>query len=339
MNTLTLTLSVLREASERTPMTRYLIQRVLLLLPTIIGVTLIVFILVRIVPGGIVSALLGQDATPEKAKELTHALGLDKPIPVQYALWIRDLLHGNLGTSYFGQTSVTNDLKQRIGWTFELGSLALIFSLIVALPVGIISAIRQDTFLDYVARSFAIAALAIPSFWLATLLIVYGSIGVHIGGIYLHFTPPLGNRINANLSANLRLVLPPALILGIGLSGSVMRLMRTQMLEVMRQDYIRTARAKGLATSGVIIRHALRNALIPVVTIIGLQVPVLVGGSVILESIFSLPGMGYYLIAAINQRDLPVIQSVVLISATVVILSNLLVDLTYSFLDPRIRNA
>ena len=171
------------------------------------------------------------------------------------------------------------------------------------------------------------------------MLIVEGSIGLQIGDLSLHFTPPLGREIDSSLGSNLTLVLPPALILGIGLSGSVMRLTRTQMLEVMRQDYIRTAQAKGLAIWMVIARHALRNALIPVVTIIGLQVPVLVGGSVVLEQIFSLPGMGYYLVQAVSQRDITAIQGVVLVSASLIILSNLAVDFTYTVLDPRIRAA
>lgn len=320
-------------------MTRYLAQRSLLLLPTIIGVTMIVFILVRIIPGGAESALLGQDATPEKAEQVRHALGLDKPIYEQYARWMGNLLRGNLGNSIFNQSPVTHDIKQRAVWTFELGAFALIFSLVIALPVGLLAALKQDTILDYIARGVAVAFLAVPTFWLATLLIVYGSIGIGFGGAKFHFTPPLGAEIDKSLAQNLRLVIPPAIILGIGLSGSVMRLTRTQMLEVMRQDYIRTAWAKGLPGKSVLLRHALRNAFIPVVTIIGLQVPVLVGGSVILEQIFSLPGMGQYLIQAITQRDFTVIQGVVFISATVVIVANLLVDLTYSLLDPRIRSA
>ena len=318
-------------------MTRYLAQRTLLLLPTIIGVTMIVFLLVRIIPGGAESALLGQDATPEKAAEIRHALGLDKPLYEQYGRWMGNLLRGDLGKSIFNQTAVTHDIKTRALWTFEL-SFALTISLLIALPVGLLAALKQDTILDYIARGVAVFFLAVPTFWLATLLIVYGSIGIGFGGLKFHFTPPLGAEIDKSLGQNLRLVLPPAIILGIGLSGSVMRLTRTQMLEVMRQDYIRTARAKGLHGNAVLLRHALRNAFIPVVTIIGLQVPVLVGGSVILEQIFSLPGMGQYLIAAITQRDFTVIQGVVFISATVVIVANLLVDLTYSLLDPRIRS-
>lgn len=320
-------------------MSRYFIQRFLLVWPTIIGVTIIIFVIVRAIPGGVTSALLGQDATPQQVKALTHALGLDKPLWQQYLLWIRDLLHGDLGKSLLQNTAITHDVSQRIGWTFELGSFALIFSMIISLPVGILSAIKQDSIWDFIARSTAITALALPSFWIATLFIIYGSIGFHAGGIYFHFTPPLGDQIGSGLATNLKLIIPPAIILGFGLSGSVMRLTRTQMLEVMRQDYIRTARAKGLGTNGVVIRHALKNALIPVITIIGLQIPVLVGGSVIMEQIFSLPGVGLYLLTGISQRDYTIIQALVLISATVVILTNLLVDFSYSLFDPRIRGA
>jgi len=320
-------------------MTRYLIQRLLLVLPTIAGVTLIVFTLVRIIPGGAESAILGQNATPDQVQKLHRALGLDKPLLVQYARWAGGLVHGDMGKSVINNTSVTHDITTRIGWTFELGSFALIFSLVIALPVGILAATRQDSPIDYLARSLSIAFLAIPSFWLGTMLIVYGSIGLHAGGLFLHFTPPLGDRIGRSLADNLALLIPPALILSLTLSGSVMRLVRTQMLEVMRQDYIRTARAKGLHTGAVLSRHALRNAFIPVITIIGLQIPVLVGGSVILETIFSLPGIGAYLVSAISQRDFTVIQGAVVIAAAVVILSNLAVDMTYSLLDPRIRTA
>src|SRR5579883_936318 len=324
-------------------MTGYIIRRVLLLIPTMLGVTFLVFLLVRLVPGGAASALAGQDATPEKIKQINHALGLDQPILWQYAKWIGGLLHLDLGKSIINHTSIANDIKQRIGWTLELGGFAVLFSMLIGLPVGVLSAIRQDSLADYVARSVAIAALSVPSFWLATLLITYGSIGIPIGVpklpplVVIHYTPPLGREINASLSQNLRLILPAAIILGIGLSGSIMRLMRTQMLEVMRQDYIRTAQAKGLHARVILMRHALRNSLIPVITIIGLQLPVIVGGSVVLESIFSLPGMGYYFLQSLIQRDFTVIQAVTVIAAAVIVLSNLLVDLSYPLFDPRIR--
>src|SRR5579884_1437459 len=317
-------------------MNRYFIRRVLLVIPTLLGVTFIVFMLVRMIPG-VEGVILGEHATAAQVKAVDHALGLDQPFYVQYFKWLGQLLHGDLGKSVLRNTPISSDIKSRIGWTFELGALAMLFSLVVALPVGVLSAMKQDSIWDFFARSSAIAFLAVPSFWLATLLIVYGAVGVNFGIFTFHFTPPLGSRINHSLADTLRLILPPAIILGIGLSGSVMRLTRTQMLEVLRQDYIRTANAKGLQTRVVIIRHAIKNAFIPIVTIIGLQVPILVGGSVILEQIFSLPGMGFYLLQAIGQRDFTELQAVVLISATVVILSNLAVDFTYSFLDPRIR--
>lgn len=320
-------------------MTRYFVRRLLLLIPTMIGVTFLVFLLVRIIPGGAASALLGEGATAQQVKQVKHQLGLDQPLITQYFKWIGSVLSGDLGRSVQTHNRISHDITTRIGWTFELGILALIFSQLIALPVGIISAIKQDTILDYIARSLAIAFLAIPGFWLATLLIVYGATGVPLGFTTFHFTPPLGSEISHSLSANLKLIVPPAIILGISLTGSIMRLTRTQMLEVMRQDYIRTANAKGLRLQVIIARHALRNAFIPVLTIIGLQVPVLVGGTVVLEQIFSLPGMGQYLIIAINQRDFTIIQGVVLISASVVLLSNLIVDFLYPLLDPRIRYA
>jgi peptide/nickel transport system permease protein len=320
-------------------MTRYFVRRVLLLIPTMVGVTFLVFLLVRIIPGGAAAALLGEGATKQQVAQVRHQLGLDQPLVTQYFKWIGSVLHGDLGRSVQTHNQIRHDIATRIGWTFELGILALIFSMLIALPVGILAAIKQDTMLDYIARSAAIAFLAIPGFWLATLLIVYGATGVPLGFTTFHFTPPLGKEINASLSSNLKLIIPPAIILGIGLTGSVMRLTRTQMLEVMRQDYIRTANAKGLRLQAIIARHALRNAFIPVITIIGLQIPVLVGGSVVLEQIFSLPGMGQYLIIAINQRDFTIIQGVVLISAAIVIVSNLVVDFLYPLLDPRIRYA
>ncbi len=320
-------------------MTRYFVRRVLLLIPTMIGVTFLVFLLVRIIPGGAAAALLGEGATKQQVAQVKHQLGLDQPLVTQYFKWIGSVLQGDLGRSVQTHNLIRHDISTRIGWTFELGLFALLFSLLIALPVGILAAIKQDTLLDYIARSAAIAFLAIPGFWLATLLIVYGATGVPLGFTTFHFTPPLGSEINKSLSANLQLIVPPAIILGIGLTGSVMRLTRTQMLEVMRQDYIRTASAKGLRLNVIIARHALRNAFIPVITIIGLQVPVLVGGSVVLEQIFSLPGMGQYLIIAINQRDFTIIQGVVLISAAIVIVSNLVVDFVYPLLDPRIRYA
>jgi peptide/nickel transport system permease protein len=215
--------------------------------------------------------------------------------------------------------------------TFQLGLMAMIVGLMIALPVGIISAIRQDTAIDYVARSSAVAWLSIPSFWLGTLIIAYG-------GKLWGWAPPLTYKsFFESPTENLTITLLPALLLGAALSGTVMRLSRAQMLEVMRQDYIRTAWSKGLRERTIIARHAIRNAFIPVVTLVGLQVPVLVGGSVIVETIFNVPGIGRYLVTAIGQRDYPIIQGVNLVVATVIVVTNLVVDVSYSLLDPRVR--
>jgi peptide/nickel transport system permease protein len=211
--------------------------------------------------------------------------------------------------------------------------MALIISQMISLPVGVISAIRRNTPLDYMARSFAIGLLAVPSFWLALLAIIYGF-------RWFGWTPPLTyHQLWDDPVANLKTLWLPAIILGGILSGTVMRLTRSTMLEVLRQDYVRTAWAKGLRERVIIIRHCLRNAFIPVITVIGLQVPLLIGGTVVLESIFSIPGMGRFMLDAIQDRDYPVVQGIVLLSATMVVMTNLVVDLTYSLLDPRIRHA
>jgi peptide/nickel transport system permease protein len=226
---------------------------------------------------------------------------------------------------------VSAEVRRRLPATVELGALALMCSLLIALPIGILSAVKQNTFLDYLGRSFAILQLSVPSFWVGLLAITYGF-------IWFGWTPPLRHQqIWEDPVENLKILWVPALILGGHLAGSTMRMTRSTMLEVLREDYVRTARAKGLRGRAVVLRHGLRNAVLPVITIIGIQVPVLVGGTVILERIFSIPGMGTYLITALNSRDYPVVQAIVLFSATIVILANLLVDLSYSFIDPRIK--
>jgi peptide/nickel transport system permease protein len=309
----------------------YLTQRLLLMLLTLLGVSFIVFTMLRLIPGGVESAILGDNATPEQAEAIREQLGLNRPIPVQYVSWMGDVLRGDLGSSVLSKRPIGPDMKARMPVTFELGLLALFFSLLIAVPVGILAAVRQDTFGDYAARSLAVALLSIPGFWLGTLVITYGA-------RWWGYAPPLTYvRLTENPAQNLQIMLPPAIILGAALSGTVMRLTRAQMLEVLRQDYIRTAWSKGLPERMVLSRHALRNAAIPVVTLIGLQVPILFSGTIVLEQIFSVPGTGRYLISAVNTRDFPVIQAVALLIAAVVVLSNLVVDLTYSLLDPRIR--
>jgi peptide/nickel transport system permease protein len=311
---------------------RYLYSRLLLVLPTIVGITFVVFIAVRFLPGDVVDQIYGSVAspTPELRKELSEKYSLNENFAQQYVQWMGDLFQGNLGRSIISNRPVASDLKQRMPITLELGAMALIISLLIALPVGIISAVWQDSIWDYLSRSAAIGFLAIPSFWLALLVLSYGF-------RWFGWTPPLVfHRFEDDPVANLKTLWLPALILGIGLAGGVARYIRSMMLEVLRQDYIRTARAKGLPGRAVVMRHALRNAMIPVITIIGLQVPLLVGGTVILEDIFSIPGMGSLLIDSVNHRDYPEVQAVVLIAALAVVLSNLAVDFTYSLIDPRI---
>ncbi len=275
--------------------------------------------------------LLQDYAYAKDADELRAKLGLDRPIYVQYVDWLGGALRGDLGTSLRSKTPVGEELLNRMPVTAELGVLAMLVALAVAIPVGVLAAVRQDTGADYVARSAAIGMLAIPSFWLGTLVITLPS-------VWWQWTPPLRyTRLFDDPGKNLGHVAIPAIILGLALSGSLMRLTRAQMLEVMRQDFVRTAAAKGLTERAVIFRHALKNAFIPVLTLLGLQVSILVSGTVVLESIFVLPGMGRYLLEAVQYRDYPIIQGLNLIFATVIVLSNLAVDLLYGWLDPRVK--
>lgn len=313
-------------------MHRYIIRRLLLMIPTLIGVTLLVFALIRMLPGDAVTMMI-QDyqGYAKDLDELRAKLGLTQPFHEQYLTWMSRALRGDFGTSLRSGTPIADDLVQRMPVTLELGVLGLMVSLLIAIPLGVYSAVRQDTLSDYIARSAAIGMIAIPGFWLATLAITMPS-------IWWKWTPPLRyTQFADDPGKNLNQMLLPAVILGIGLSGTVMRLTRAQMLEVLRQDYVRTAWAKGLAARVVIFRHGLKNAIIPVVTLLGLQIGVLISGTVVLENIFVVPGMGRYLFVAINDRDYPVVQAIVLIFAVAIIFANLIVDLLYVWLDPRIR--
>ena len=285
----------------------------------------------------VIDLMLSQNESGGAAKMGRHtlevALGFDQPLYTQYSRWIAGiLLHGDLGDSLWQHTPVAGQLLQRLPVTFELGLLAMIVALSVAIPIGVISAIRQDTAVDYITRSFSILMLAIPGFWLGTLVIVFPS-------IWWGWSPEIKyTPLTENAWRNLAQMIIPAVILGFGLSAITMRMTRTMMLEVLRQDYIRTAYAKGLNSRTVIVRHALRNALIPVVTLIGLQAPVLIGGAVIMEQIFVIPGMGLLLLEAVGSRDYPVITGVFLVVGVAVVLINLLVDLSYGLLDPKVRH-
>jgi peptide/nickel transport system permease protein len=289
---------------------------------------------IRLVPGNIVDTMLAEVpyATEADRARLEAQLGLDEPVPTQFVKYTWNVLRGDLGESPYTNTPVMEEIKNRLPVTFEFGLYSILISLVIALPVGILSAIRQDTWSDYTARTFAILALSVPYFFTATLLVVFPS-------AWWGWAPPLLYKdwSDDGPIQHLYYFFFPAMLFGINLSGTVMRLTRTQMLEVLRQDYIRTAWAKGLRERAIITGHALKNALIPVVTVIGLQIPIVVGGTLILETIFNMPGIGRYFISAVGQRDYPSLQGVTLVIAFIVIASNLIVDLTYGVLDPRIR--
>ena len=316
-------------------MRAYALRRLLALLPTLLFASLIVFVTVRLIPGDVIDLMLSQnDVAADKMSrdQVVAALGLDKPMWEQYLRWVGAIvLHGDLGASLWQGTPVTEQLMARLPVTFELGLIALVVGLLIAIPIGVYSAMRQDTAGDYTARSFAILLLAVPSFWLGTMVMVFPS-------IWWGWSPQVHHvPFFQQPWENLQQMLVPGIILGASLSAITMRLTRTMMLEVLRQDYIRTAWAKGLGERLVVMRHAMRNALIPVITLIGLQAPLLIGGAVIVEQIFVIPGMGLLLLDAVNQRDYPVITGVFLVVGVAVMLINLLVDLSYGLLDPKVR--
>jgi peptide/nickel transport system permease protein len=309
----------------------YVLRRLLLLIPTLILVTLLVFSIIRLLPGNIVVLMMSEQGYASDKAKLEQMLGLDRPFYQQYLSYIGRVFRGDFGVSFWTKEPVLDEILQRLPVSLELALLAMCFGLLIALPAGILSAIRQDSWLDYLFRTFAIGGLSVPGFWMATIIIVSAS-------IYWKWVPPM--RFTPFLRdplVNLSQFILPAIILGFALSASVMRMTRSMVLEVLREDYVRTAWAKGLRESAVIARHVLKNAMIPVVTIMGLQFSALIGGTVIMESIFVLPGMGRFLLDAITWRDYPVIQGINLFLATGVIILNLLIDLVYGFLDPRIR--
>jgi peptide/nickel transport system permease protein len=284
-------------------MRAFLFRRLLALIPTLLFATIIVFALIRLIPGDIIDMMMSQhDVGMQEVTRATieKALGLDKPIYVQYILWLKNLLiHGDLGESLWKGTAVTEEIMDRLPVTIELGLIGLIIGLLVAIPVGIYSAIRQDTLGDYVGRTFSILGMAIPGFWLGTMVVIYPA-------VWWNWSPPIDLvAFSDNPWEHMQTFLIPGALLGISLSAVTMRMTRAMMLEVLRQDYIRTAWAKGLKERIVILRHGVKNALIPVVTLIGLYVPILIGGTVVFVQIFNLPGLGVVRGGSKNQRDYP----------------------------------
>jgi len=307
---------------------RYLAKRLLIAVPSLLIASLIVFTLPRLLP---VQLMLAEKAYAKDVDELRAKLGLDRPLVVQYVEWLGRVTRGDLGESLWTRRPVLQELGQRLPVTLELAFFALAFALAIAVPVGVISAARADTLQDYVARSAAILGLSVPGFWLATLLIV-------LPAIWWGWRPVAEfTEFGTNPLAHVAQFLLPALILGVAAGAALMRLTRGMLLEVLRQDYVRTAWAKGLGERVIVLKHGLRNAIIPVVTLLGTQLPQIFGGTVVIETVFGLPGMSRFLFDAISQRDYPVIQGVNLVVVSTVVLINLAVDALYAVLDPRIR--
>ena len=317
-------------------MRAYIIRRLLLMIPTLFIVTILTFLSVRFIPGDAIDAMTNQLeflGLVVDREALVHKLGLDVPVHVQYGRWMGGiLLHGTLGESLWGGgVSIEEQILARLPVTLELGVMAIVIGLVIALPVGIYSAIRRNSAADYVGRTAAVIGLATPNFWLALMVIIFPA-------IWWGWSPPMRLvSFTEDPLGNLGVFIIPSLILGTAASAGTMRLTRTMMLEVLRQDYIRTAWSKGLKERVVIMRHAIKNALIPVVTLIGLQLPILVGGAVIMENIFNLPGLGRLLVTALEGRDYPVVSGVNLFFATAVVGINLMIDLIYPYLDPGVR--
>ena len=316
-------------------MRTYLLRRLLLFVPTLLGVSLTIFILLRVMPGDVAGAILSGSGnatfTKDDVDRLREKLGLNRPLPVQYGDWLWDTLRGDLGRSAVQNREIGTLLKQQFPVTVELTVLSMIVVAVISIPIGIIAAVKQDGWLDYILRGFAVLGLATPAFFVGLLVILLLS-------RVFHWTPPLGFvHLWVSPGKSMQQLIFPSLALGFALSGLLVRLMRAQLLEVLREDFIRTARAKGLSDNIVVRRHAVRNALLPVITIFGAQIGALFTGAVVIEIIFNLPGIGRGLIEAMTSRDLPLIQTYIIYFALITLVANLIVDLTYGWLDPRIR--
>ena len=312
-------------------MTQYIIKRLLFAVLVLFFISLIVFSAVRLIPGDVCAIVAGDAVDATTCEAIETELGLREPLATQYFTWMGGVITGDFGTSLQNRRDVWSEIRRRIPLTVELTILSTLFALTIAIPVGVYSAVRQDRPADYMLRIITIGGLSVPNFWLGTMLIILPS-------FWFGYSTPLGyvNFWDDPLK-NLEQLYLPAGALGIALSASLARVTRSSMLEVLRQDYVRTARAKGLGELSVVIRHALRNAMIPVTTLFAIQFGVLFGGTVVLESIFNLPGLGLLMLTAVQVKDYPMVQGLVLLFAVVLVLLNLIVDISYAWFDPRIR--
>lgn len=314
-------------------MTTYIIRRFFLMLLTLVGMSIIIFVLLRLMPGNIVDIMFDSAGFVDVAEKaaIEKELGLDRPIYVQYIDWIWGLLRWDLGFSYVSEMPAIDELGPRIPITAKLAVMALFFSVLFGLPLGVISAVKQDTKLDYVLRIISLSGLSLPSFWLGLLILMF--FVTYFGTIPIYTDPP------ENLWDELVLYSVPAAAVGFRASAIIMRLTRSSMLEIMRQDYIRTARSKGASENAINYHHALKNAVLPVITIIGIEAAFLIGGLIVTETVFNIPGVAHFLVEAILMRDYPIVQSLVMLMALVTVVINFIVDLTYATLDPRIKYA
>ena len=320
-------------------MAKYVLRRLIGMIPTWLIIMFMVVFMVRLIPGSIVDLLLqdqgggGSYQAGIDRAQVEHRLGLDQPVYVQYVKYVAGVAQGNLGASLWDQQSVVSLIAQRVPVTAQVALVAIVTSVFVSIPIGVISAVRRDSPVDYLLRSISILGISVPGFAIGTAIVIFPTLwwGVTVSFKYVSFADdPIGH---------LKLIIPPAMVLGVQLSASVARLTRTMMLEVLQEDYIRTARAKGLQEPKIVVKHALKNALIPVVTVLGIQITNLLGGSVITETIFALPGLGRLMVSSIGSRDYPVVQGIVVMTAIFVMCMNLAVDVSYGYLDPRARPA
>jgi peptide/nickel transport system permease protein len=314
-------------------MTRYLLVRLYSMALTLFGLTILIFLMLRLIPGTVVEQLIGADAMVSQAmvEQLKRFFGLDQPWHLQYGRWLAQLLQGDLGTSWRTGKPVLSLILERLPVTAELTLLAVAFSLVIGIGAGVLSAARRDTAVDQATQLGSLLGLSIPVFWQGTMLILFFS-------LYLRWMPPvMWVDFLADPRRNLTILLLPALCLGTAAAANVARTTRSCMLDVLRSDYVRTAFAKGLAGRAIVLKHALKNAMIPIVTVVGLQMGILLGGTVVVEEVFTLPGVGRLVLWSIYQRDYPVTQSTILFIAVLFMGINLVVDLLYSYLEPRIR--
>jgi peptide/nickel transport system permease protein len=311
----------------------YLTRRLMLMIVTLFGISIIIFFLLRVVPGNIVDILFDSAGmvNPAEKVKIERELGLDKPIPVQYLAWIGGIVQGDLGYSYVSEKPALDEIAPRIPVTAKLALMALIFSIALGIPLGVISAVKQNSGVDYALRVLSLTGLSVPAFWLGLLILM--------AFVARFDTIPIYTEPAKSLWEELLLYSVPAAAVGFRSSALIMRLTRSSMLEVLRQDYIRTARAKGASAQAVNYDHALRNALLPVVTIVGIEAAFLIGGLIVTETVFNIPGVARFLVEAIRTRDYPIVQNLVMFIAIVVVVVNFLVDLTYAALDPRIKYA